>query len=147
MSEQQDPNSTDRLCIGDVLLRSRLVVGTGKYRDFEQTKAAIEASGADMVTVAVRRIDTATPGGDATLQWLTERGTTLLPNTAGCYTAEDAVGTADGAVDEESTDADDGEDNDVEDVEEGAQVDEVDGADKGTSEGESAPPERAVEPQ
>ena len=81
------------LRIGDLELTSRLIVGTGKYRDLEETKGAIEASGARMVTVAVRRLDLGTPGGDSLVGWLKANGYTLLPNTAGCYTAEDAVRT------------------------------------------------------
>ncbi|HKP56951.1 MAG TPA: thiazole synthase [Polyangiales bacterium] len=83
----------EQLNIGGHLLRSRLIVGTGKYRDAEQTKAALEASGADMVTVAVRRLDQLPGGGDSLVRWLRERKFTLLPNTAGCYSAEDAVRT------------------------------------------------------
>lgn len=84
---------TDVLKVGDFSLRSRLIVGTGKYKDLEQTKAALEASGADMVTVAVRRLDLTAKNGDALIQYLKEKSFTLLPNTAGCYTAEDAVRT------------------------------------------------------
>jgi thiazole synthase len=84
---------SEGLRIGSIELASRLIVGTGKYRDLEQTKAALEASGAAMVTVAVRRLDLKAPGGDGLLRWLRERGVHLLPNTAGCYTAEDAVRT------------------------------------------------------
>ena len=83
----------DELRIGSHSLRSRLIVGTGKYKDLEQTRAALEASGADMVTVAVRRLDLNASGGDSLIGYLKERGYTLLPNTAGCYTAEDAVRT------------------------------------------------------
>jgi len=83
----------DLLRIGDVELGSRLVVGTGKYRDLDETKIAIAASGARMVTVAVRRLDLGATGGDALVAWLRANGFTLLPNTAGCYTAEDAVRT------------------------------------------------------
>jgi thiazole synthase len=84
---------SDHLRIGSIELRSRLIVGTGKYRDLEQTKAALEASGADMVTVAVRRLDLKAPGGDGLIRYLNEHGFKLLPNTAGCYTADDAVRT------------------------------------------------------
>jgi thiazole synthase len=84
---------SDRLRIGNIELASRLIVGTGKYRDLEQTKAALQASGASLVTVAVRRLDLKTPGGDGLLRFLTEAGVQLLPNTAGCYSAEDAVRT------------------------------------------------------
>src|SRR5438045_1963095 len=92
MSASEHP-SLDRLRIGDLELGSRLIVGTGKYKDFEQTKAALEASGAQMVTVAVRRLDLSSPQGDGLLRYLRERGYHLLPNTAGCYTADDAVRT------------------------------------------------------
>jgi thiazole synthase len=83
----------ERLRIGNFELSSRLIVGTGKYRDLAQTKAALEASGTEMVTVAVRRLDLKAPAGDGLLHYLRERGYRLLPNTAGCYTADDAVRT------------------------------------------------------
>jgi thiazole synthase len=83
----------NELIIGGHVLRSRLIVGTGKYRDLEQTRAALEASGADMVTVAVRRLDLNKPGGDSLIQVLKQGGYTLLPNTAGCYNVDDAVRT------------------------------------------------------
>lgn len=83
----------DALKIGEHTLHSRLIVGTGKYKDAEQTKAALEASGARIVTVAVRRMDQLPGGGDSLVRWLRENGYTLLPNTAGCYTADDAVRT------------------------------------------------------
>ncbi|MFV0372043.1 MAG: thiazole synthase [Azonexus sp.] len=74
--------------------RSRLLVGTGKYRDFAQTRAAIDASGAEIVTVAIRRTNI---GQDASqpnlLDAVPPSQFTILPNTAGCYTAEDAVRT------------------------------------------------------
>ncbi len=81
------------LRIGNLELGSRLIVGTGKYKDLEQTRAALEASGAEMVTVAVRRLDLASPAGDGLMRYLRERQYKLLPNTAGCYTADDAVRT------------------------------------------------------
>jgi thiazole synthase len=84
---------SDGLRIGNIELASRLIIGTGKYRDLEQTKAALQASGASMVTVAVRRLDLKAPGGDGLLRFLTGSGVQLLPNTAGCYSAEDAVRT------------------------------------------------------
>ncbi len=71
---------------------SRLIVGTGKYRDFATMKAALEASGAQIVTVAVRRLDLAAQGEASLLSWI-PKGMELLPNTAGCYTAEEAVRT------------------------------------------------------
>ncbi len=72
---------------------SRLIVGTGKYRDFEETARAIEASGAEIVTVAVRRVNVTDPAKANLLDHLDLEKTTILPNTAGCYTAEDAVRT------------------------------------------------------
>ncbi|WP_268967213.1 sulfur carrier protein ThiS [Zavarzinia marina] len=72
---------------------SRLLVGTGKYRDFEETRDAIAASGAEIVTVAVRRVNLATPGAPMLVDYLDPRHYTFLPNTAGCYTADDAVRT------------------------------------------------------
>ena len=84
---------SETLKLGPFELRSRLIVGTGKYANLEQTKSALEASGADMVTVAVRRLDFTSPGGDSLIGYLRERNYTLLPNTAGCYTVDDAVRT------------------------------------------------------
>ncbi len=73
---------------------SRLLVGTGKYKDFEQTRQAIEASGAEIVTVAIRRTNIGQEAGEPNLlDYLPPDRFTLLPNTAGCYTAEDAVRT------------------------------------------------------
>jgi thiazole synthase len=82
------------LVIGGVTLRSRLIVGTGKYRDFEETKRAVEASGADMVTVAVRRVNIIDRKQENLLDYLDPRRYKILPNTAGCYTADEAVRTA-----------------------------------------------------
>lgn len=83
----------DPLVIAGKTYRSRLLVGTGKYKDMAQTKAAIEASGAEIITVAVRRIDLA-KGGEGSLQdVLPPSKYTYLPNTAGCYSADDAVRT------------------------------------------------------
>lgn len=73
--------------------RSRLLVGTGKYKDFEQTKLAIEASGAEIVTVAVRRVNVTDPNQPMLVDYVDPRKYTYLPNTAGCYTADDAVRT------------------------------------------------------
>ena len=64
---------TGSLRIGNLELGSRLIVGTGKYKDLEQTRAALEASGADMVTVAVRRLDLSSPAGDGLMRYLRER--------------------------------------------------------------------------
>ncbi len=81
------------LKIGDVELGSRLIVGTGKYKDLDQTRSALEASGSSMVTVAVRRLDLEAKGGDSLIGYLKDKGYTLLPNTAGCYNVDDAVRT------------------------------------------------------
>jgi thiazole synthase len=80
----------DPLIIGGREFSSRLIVGTGKYKDNAETRAAIEASGADIVTVALRRID---PSKPSVLDAIDRKKITLLPNTAGCYTAEEAVRT------------------------------------------------------
>ena len=73
--------------------RSRLIVGTGKYRDFAETRKAIEVSGAEIVTVAVRRVNITDPNKENLLDYLDPKKYTILPNTAGCYTADDAVRT------------------------------------------------------
>ena len=83
---------TDKLVIGETTLSSRLNVGTGKYSDFETMRRAHEASGADMVTVAVRRVEL-DRSKESLLNYIPE-GMTLLPNTAGCYTADDAIRTS-----------------------------------------------------
>jgi len=79
--------------LGDKTYRSRLIVGTGKYKDFAETKKAIEASGAEIVTVAVRRVNITDPNKENLLDFLDPKKYTILPNTAGCYTADDAVRT------------------------------------------------------
>ncbi|MBI4515635.1 MAG: thiazole synthase [Deltaproteobacteria bacterium] len=73
---------------------SRLIVGTGKYRDFAQTRAALAASGAEIVTVAVRRVNITDPSKENLLDYVDPKRYTILPNTAGCYTAEEAIRTA-----------------------------------------------------
>ena len=86
--------SDDILKIGQFELRSRLFTGTGKYPDLETARRALKASGCEMVTVAVRRVDLKATGADSIMTVLREGGYTILPNTAGCYTAQDAVRTA-----------------------------------------------------
>ncbi len=81
----------DKLTIAGRELDSRLIVGTGKYADPETMLRALRASGAAMVTVAVRRVDIEHPDRDDILRYLDPEEFALLPNTAGCYTAEDAV--------------------------------------------------------
>src|SRR5256885_14199042 len=80
----------DRLTIAGVEFRSRLWVGTGKYKDFVETQKAIEASGADVVTVAVRRGNITDRKAENPLGYFSSNKITILPNTAGCFTAEDA---------------------------------------------------------
>ena len=86
--------SSDPLVIADRSFSSRLVVGTGKYSSHPVMKAAHEAAGTEMVTVAIRRVDLAAKGAEALLTWIDRTKIFLLPNTAGCYTADDAVRTA-----------------------------------------------------
>jgi thiazole synthase len=84
----------DPLIVAGKAYHSRLLVGTGKYRDLAQTRAAIEASGAEIVTVAIRRSNIGQdPSEPSLLEVIPPDRYTILPNTAGCYTAEDAVRT------------------------------------------------------
>ncbi len=86
--------SQDLLRIGGRTFASRLLIGTGKYRDFDQTREAVEASGAEIVTVAIRRTNIGqTAGEPSLLDALPPDRFTMLPNTAGCYNAADAVRT------------------------------------------------------
>lgn len=82
---------TDALRVGSFALASRLIVGTGKYATYELMAEALEASGCDCVTVAVRRERLVNAAGQNILEHLDTRRLTLLPNTAGCFTADDAV--------------------------------------------------------
>ncbi len=77
------------LKIGDITLHSRLIVGTGKYKSFEETERALEESGTEMVTVALRRVDLG--ADDHLLNHIDPKKYIVLPNTAGCYNAEDAI--------------------------------------------------------
>jgi thiazole synthase len=81
----------DRLVIAGREFKSRLWVGTGKYKDFVETKKAIDASGADVVTVAVRRVNITDRSKENLLDYLDPKKYVILPNTAGCYTVEDAL--------------------------------------------------------
>jgi thiazole synthase len=86
--------SADPLLIAGRAYRSRLLIGTGKYRDFDETRRAVEASGAEIVTVAIRRTNIGQNAAEPSLlDSLPPSKYTILPNTAGCYTAEDAVRT------------------------------------------------------
>ncbi|WP_133366288.1 sulfur carrier protein ThiS [Qipengyuania sediminis] len=73
--------------------RSRLIVGTGKYKDFAQNAAAVEASGAEIVTVAVRRVNVSDPNAPMLTDFIDPKKVTYLPNTAGCFTADEAIRT------------------------------------------------------
>src|SRR3989442_772414 len=81
----------DRVTIAGIEFRSRLWVGTGKYKDFVETQKAIEASGADVVTVAVRRVNITDRKTENLLDYISPKKYKILPNTAGCYTVEDAL--------------------------------------------------------
>ena len=83
----------DRWSVAGKSFRSRLIVGTGKYKDFEQNAAAVEASGAEIVTVAVRRVNVSDPKAPMLTDYIDPRKITYLPNTAGCYTGEEAIRT------------------------------------------------------
>jgi thiazole synthase len=84
----------DKLIIAGKGYASRLLVGTGKYKDFDETKAAVETSGAEIITIAIRRSNIGqNPNEPSLLEILPPSKYTLLPNTAGCYSAEDAVRT------------------------------------------------------
>src|SRR5262249_33565623 len=87
-------NDDDLFHLGDKTYRSRLIVGTGKYRDFAETRAALDAAGAEIVTVAVRRVNITDSGKDNLLDHLDLSRITILPNTAGCHTASEAPGAA-----------------------------------------------------
>ncbi len=94
MNTTTTPPQADTLRIGQRNFASRLLVGTGKYKDFAQTRAAIDASGAQIVTVAIRRTNIGQdPNAPSLLDYLPMSQFTLLPNTAGCYTADDAIRT------------------------------------------------------
>lgn len=86
-------NPKDSFIIAGREFNSRLLVGTGKYKDFQETAAAIDASGAEIVTVAVRRVNIEKKGESMLQDFLDPKKYTYLPNTAGCFTADDAVRT------------------------------------------------------
>ncbi|MBI2370846.1 MAG: thiazole synthase [Deltaproteobacteria bacterium] len=89
----EDLPANDCLEIAGRKFRSRLIVGTGKYASFAQNRDAVERSGAEIVTVAVRRVNILDPTKENLLDYLDPKKYTILPNTAGCYTAEDAIRT------------------------------------------------------
>lgn len=83
----------DSWTVAGKTFRSRLIVGTGKYKDFAQNAAAVEASGAEIVTVAVRRVNIADPKAPMLTDFIDPKKITYLPNTAGCFTADEAIRT------------------------------------------------------
>jgi thiazole synthase len=88
-----DVTADDSWSVAGRTFRSRLIVGTGKYKDFAQNAAALEASGAEIVTVAVRRVNVSDPKAPMLTDFIDPKKVTYLPNTAGCFTAEDAIRT------------------------------------------------------
>ena len=84
----------DKLILGSFEFGSRLLLGTGKYATNEQMVAALDASGCEVVTVAIRRVDLTDRSGESFLNHIDRERYTILPNTAGCYTADDAIRTA-----------------------------------------------------
>lgn len=87
------PKDSDTWSVAGRTFRSRLIVGTGKYRDFEQNAAAVAASGAEIVTVAVRRVNVSDPKAPMLTDYIDPKKVTYLPNTAGCFDADSAIRT------------------------------------------------------
>ena len=85
--------AADSWTVAGQTFRSRLIVGTGKYKSFEENAAAVEASGAEIVTVAVRRVNVSDRDAPMLTDYIDPKKITYLPNTAGCFTAEDAIRT------------------------------------------------------
>jgi thiazole synthase len=85
--------SDDQWSVAGQSFSSRLIVGTGKYKDFEENAAALEASGAEIITVAVRRVNVSDPNAPMLTDFIDPKKYTYLPNTAGCFTADDAIRT------------------------------------------------------
>ena len=89
----QDSAPNDNWTVAGRTFNSRLIVGTGKYKDFEQNAAALVASGAEIITVAVRRVNVSDPKAPMLTDYIDPKKYTYLPNTAGCFTADDAIRT------------------------------------------------------
>lgn len=85
--------SSDKLVVAGTEFSSRLIIGTGKYKTYQENADALVASGADMVTVAVRRVNLSNPDEPMLVDFIDPKKYTYLPNTAGCFTGEDAVRT------------------------------------------------------
>ncbi|QLC21965.1 sulfur carrier protein ThiS [Parasphingopyxis sp. CP4] len=88
-----DHRDDDSWTVAGQTFTSRLIVGTGKYKDFEENAAALEASGAEIITVAVRRVNVSDPNAPMLTDFIDPRRFTYLPNTAGCFTADEAIRT------------------------------------------------------
>ena len=86
-------SADDSWSVAGRTFNSRLIVGTGKYKDFEQNAAALEASGAEIITVAVRRVNVSDPKAPMLTDFIDPKKFTYLPNTAGCFNADDAIRT------------------------------------------------------
>src|SRR3712207_2477274 len=93
MNAHSEISAADSWTVAGRTFTSRLIVGTGKYKSFEQNAAAVEASGAEIVTVAVRRVNISDPKAPLLTDFIDPKKITYLPNTAGCFTAEDAIRT------------------------------------------------------
>ena len=87
------PREDKPFAVAGRTFKSRLIIGTGKYKSYEENARALEASGAEIVTVAVRRVNLSDPGQPRLVDFIDPRKVVFLPNTAGCYTGEDAVRT------------------------------------------------------
>src|SRR3990172_7541085 len=94
MATTQTSVAAEQLVIAGRSFRSRLIVGTGKYRSHEEMVRAHEASGAEMVTVAVRRVNLTDKSKESLLDYIDRKKFFILPNTAGCYNADEAIRTA-----------------------------------------------------
>lgn len=88
-----EPSAVDNWTVAGKTFTSRLIVGTGKYKDFVQNAAAVEASGAEIVTVAVRRVNVSDPKAPMLTDYIDPKKITYLPNTAGCFTGDEAIRT------------------------------------------------------
>ena len=86
-------SSPDTWSVAGQTFTSRLIVGTGKYKDFAENAAALKASGAEIITVAVRRVNVSDPSQPMLTDHISPKDYTFLPNTAGCFTADEAVRT------------------------------------------------------
>ena len=93
MTSSTDATAPDTWTVAGRTFSSRLIVGTGKYRDYATNAAAAEAAGAEIVTVAMRRVNLTDPGQPVLTDFIDPKKFTYLPNTAGCFTGEDAVRT------------------------------------------------------